>query len=126
MAYDFNDSRPLGPSYDSQNRRSQGGAGNPPGGARVCKDLQSLIADAEALLRSTVDVMGDQASEARARLQKSLTQARDRLADDLESIADHGRDAVSAADEFVHTRPWPVIGVAALAAVTAGFFLSRR
>jgi ElaB protein len=78
------------------------------------------------LLKSTVDVVGEQAAEARSRLQKSLAQARDRLADDLESITDHGRDAISAADDFVHTRPWPVIGLAALAAVTAGFLLSRR
>jgi ElaB/YqjD/DUF883 family membrane-anchored ribosome-binding protein len=90
------------------------------------QDFHSLIADAEALLKSTVDVVGDQAAEARSRLQKSLLHARDRLAEDLESITDHGRDAVSAADEFVHNRPWPVIGLAALAAVTAGFFLSRR
>ena len=90
------------------------------------KDFHSLISDAEALLKSTVDVMGEQAAEARSRLQKSLAQARDRLSDDLESITDHGRDAVAAADEFVHERPWPVIGLAALAAVTAGFFLSRR
>jgi ElaB/YqjD/DUF883 family membrane-anchored ribosome-binding protein len=90
------------------------------------KDFHSLISDAEALLKSTVDVMGDQVTEARSRLQKSLAQARDRLTDDLESITDHGRDAVAAADEFVHERPWPVIGLAALAAVTAGFFLSRR
>ena len=90
------------------------------------KDFHSLISDAEALLKSTVDVVSDQAAEARSRLQKSLAQARDRLTEDLESITDHGRNAVSAADEFVHERPWPVIGLAALAAVTAGFFLSRR
>jgi ElaB/YqjD/DUF883 family membrane-anchored ribosome-binding protein len=90
------------------------------------QDFHSLISDAEALLKSTVDVVGEQAAQARSRLQKSLAQARDRLAEDLESLTDHGRDAVSAADEFVHNRPWPVIGLAALAAVTAGFFLSRR
>jgi ElaB/YqjD/DUF883 family membrane-anchored ribosome-binding protein len=90
------------------------------------KDFHSLISDAEALLKSTVDVMGDQAAEARSKLQKSLAQARDRLADDLETITDHGRDAIAAADEFVHERPWPVIGLAALAAVTVGFLFSRR
>ena len=87
-------------------------------GLHAVKDFETLFADAEALLHSTVDVVGDQASQARARLQKSLVQAKDRLAEDLESL--------SAADDFVHRRPWPVIGLAALAAVSAGFFLSRR
>ncbi len=111
-------------------KRRNGGAGaaraTRQAGVESVQDFHSLISDAEALLKSTVDVVGDQAAEARSRLQKSLAQARDRLADDLESITDHGRDAVSAADDFVHTRPWPVIGLAALAAVTAGFLLSRR
>jgi ElaB/YqjD/DUF883 family membrane-anchored ribosome-binding protein len=95
-------------------------------GLHAVKDFETLFADAEALLHSTVDVVGDQASQARARLQKSLVQAKDRLAEDIESLQDHGLEAISAADDFVHRRPWPVIGLAALAAVSAGFFLSRR
>ncbi len=115
--------------HNSANRRTAGARAaraTRQAALESAKDFHSLIADAEALLKSTVDVVGDQAAEARSRLQKSLAQARDRLADELESLTDHGRDAVSAADEFVHARPWPVIGLAALAAVTAGFFLSRR
>lgn len=95
-------------------------------GLHAVKDFETLFADAEALLHSTVDVVGDQASQARARLQKSLVQAKDRLAEDIESLSDRGLEAMSAADDFVHRRPWPVIGLAALAAISAGFFLSRR
>ncbi len=95
-------------------------------GLHAVKDFETLFADAEALLHSTVDVVGDQATQARARLQRSLGQAKDRLAEDLESLQEHGLEAVSAADDFVHRRPWPVIGIAALAAISAGFFLSRR
>jgi ElaB/YqjD/DUF883 family membrane-anchored ribosome-binding protein len=115
--------------HGSSNRRNAGARAaraSRQAALESAKDFHSLISDAEALLKSTVDVMGDQAAEARSRLQKSLAQARDRLADDLETITEHGRDAVTAADEFVHERPWPVIGAAALVAVTAGFFLSRR
>jgi ElaB/YqjD/DUF883 family membrane-anchored ribosome-binding protein len=95
-------------------------------GLHAVKDFETLFADAEALLHSTVDVVGEQATQARARLQKSLVQAKDRLAEDLEALQDRGLEAVSAADEFVHRRPWPVIGIAALAAIGAGFFLARR
>ncbi len=115
--------------HNSANRRNTAGKAaraTREAALESAKDFHSLIADAEALLKSTVDVVGDQAAEARSKLQKSLLQARDRLADDLESLTDRGRNAVSAADEFVHNRPWPVIGVAALAAIAAGFFLSRR
>jgi ElaB/YqjD/DUF883 family membrane-anchored ribosome-binding protein len=90
------------------------------------QDFQTLFADAEALLHSTVDVVGDQAKQARERLQESLNDAKERLADDIESLTDRGREAASAVDDFVHVRPWPVIGVAALAAIAAGFILGRR
>ncbi len=90
------------------------------------QDFQTLFADAEALLHSTVDVVGDQAKQARERLQESLAEAKERLADDIESLTDRGREAASAVDDFVHVRPWPVIGVAALAAIAAGFILGRR
>jgi ElaB/YqjD/DUF883 family membrane-anchored ribosome-binding protein len=92
----------------------------------AAKDFETLFADAEALLHSTVDVVGEQATQARARLQRSLVQAKDRVAEEFESLSDRGLEAVSAADDFVHRRPWPVIGLAALAAISAGFFLSRR
>ncbi len=115
--------------HERASRRSAGtraGRASRQPGLHAAKDFETLFADAEALLHSTVDVVGDQASQARARLQKSLVQAKDRLAEDLESLQDHGLEAVSAADDFVHRRPWPVIGLAALAAISAGFFLSRR
>jgi ElaB/YqjD/DUF883 family membrane-anchored ribosome-binding protein len=116
-------------SHGSASRRNAGtraARATRQAGLHAAKDFETLFADAEALLHSTVDVVGDQASQARARLQKSLVQAKDRLAEDLESLQDHGLEAVSAADDFVHRRPWPVIGLAALAAISAGFFLSRR
>lgn len=66
-------------------------------GAETVQDFAALIADAEA---------------ARVRLQKSL--------------AAHGRNAASAADDYVHSQPWPVIGLAALAAFGAALLLTRR
>ncbi len=90
------------------------------------QDFESLFADAEALLKSTVDVVGDQATQARERLQKSLVAAKDRMADDIETLTGQGLEMVCAADDFVHRRPWPVIGVAAFLALSAGFLLARR
>jgi len=94
--------------------------------AAVARDFETLIADAEHLLHSTADVVGDQAAQARARLERTLTAARDRVAEDVDSLTEHGREAVAAADDYVHRKPWQVLGVATIAAIAAGFFLSRR
>jgi ElaB/YqjD/DUF883 family membrane-anchored ribosome-binding protein len=95
-------------------------------GSATARDFESLISDIEDLLKTTVDSVGEQAEAARSRVQKSLAQAKDLLADDVESISAHGLEAASAADDFVRSRPWQVIGLAALAALGAGFLLSRR
>jgi ElaB/YqjD/DUF883 family membrane-anchored ribosome-binding protein len=94
--------------------------------AALAKDFQTLISDAEELMHVTADSVGEQAAAARVRMQKSLSQVRDRLSDDMESLTERGREAVSAADDYVHRRPWQVIGVTAVAAAVAGFFFSRR
>jgi ElaB/YqjD/DUF883 family membrane-anchored ribosome-binding protein len=44
----------------------------------------------------------------------------------MDSISERGKEAAVAADDYVHNKPWQVIGVAAVAALAAGFFLSRR
>jgi ElaB/YqjD/DUF883 family membrane-anchored ribosome-binding protein len=94
--------------------------------AATARDFESLIGDIEDLLRSTVDSVGEQAEAARTRVQKSLAQAKELLAEDVESISARGLEAASAADDFVRSRPWQVIGLAALAALGAGFLLARR
>jgi ElaB/YqjD/DUF883 family membrane-anchored ribosome-binding protein len=94
--------------------------------AAVARDFETLIGDAEDLLESTKGAVGDQASAARARLQKSLMETRDRLSDQLDTIAERGKEAAAAADEYVRAKPWQVIGIAAAAALVTGWFLSRR
>jgi len=98
--------------------------------AAVTRDFESLIGDAEDLLHSTTDAVGDQATAARARLEKSLLQARDRLSDQMDSlterVTERGKEAAAAAGDYVHNKPWRVMGVAVVAALAAAFFLSRR
>lgn len=113
--------------HGTASRRVNGARSSARRAARgATRDFETLFADAEALLHSTVDVVGDQAKQARERLQESLEEAKERFADDIESLTDRGREAASAVDEFVHVRPWHVIGVAAVAAIVTGFVLGRR
>lgn len=86
----------------------------------------NLVADAEALLNTTADAVGSQAASARARLQRTLSQAKQSVRDGLDAAASQGRGAARATDNFVHDRPWPVIGTVAVAAVAIGFLLGRR
>jgi ElaB/YqjD/DUF883 family membrane-anchored ribosome-binding protein len=94
--------------------------------AAIAKDFESLLSDAEDLLRSTADSVGEQAAAARSRLRQSVTVARDWLTEEKDSLTETGREAVAAADDYVHRKPWQVIGIAAVAAIAAGWLLGRR
>ena len=95
-------------------------------GKDAASEFESLVADADDLLRNTVDTMGTQTAAARARLQKSIAQTRERLSAGLHSVTEQGRQAASAADGFVRESPWQAVGVAALAGLAVGFLIARK
>ncbi len=39
------------------------------------------------------------------------------MSDQMDSLTERGREAAAAADDYVHTKPWQMIGVAAVAAL---------
>ena len=93
---------------------------------RILDELRNVLHDAEELLRATAGQAGEKAAEARARAQASVAAARDRLAGLGEQAADRVRAAGERADQYAHSNPWTVVGLAAVAGLLAGLLLSRR
>ena len=89
---------------------------------RLMRDLHSVVAEAEALLRATAGQAGEGSSEMRAKVQASLDRARQHLHD----LQDAAVEKAKAADAYVHQNPWPVIGVAAAVGLLLGMLISRR
>ena len=92
----------------------------------LAADLRKAVEDAQALLRSSVDVAGDEVAGARDRIKTLLNQSRQDL-DHLEQAAvARAKAAGDAADGFVHQRPWQSIGVAAGIGLLLGLLIGRR
>ena len=81
----------------------------------MLEDLRAVIADAEELLRATADQAGPRAQEARARVEASLHEARERLQGVGQEL-----------DSKVRANPWTAIGIAAAVGLIAGVLLSRK
>jgi ElaB/YqjD/DUF883 family membrane-anchored ribosome-binding protein len=93
---------------------------------QLIDDLRAVVAEAEALMGSTVGEAGERVREARHRAAESVDKARARLTD-LES--DLGGKADAAAEEalrFVRDKPWQALGLAAAVGLIAGLVLGRR
>lgn len=89
-------------------------------------DLQSVVTDAEELLRATANQAGEGAATARARIQKSLQAAKERIVDAEELVVERTREAAKATDQYVHDNPWKAIGISACVGAIVGMLIARR
>lgn len=93
---------------------------------KLMQDLRAVIEDAEALLKATAGQAGEKVDAARSRAEDSLRQAKMRLQDMGLDIEKRARAGAAAADNYVHEKPWHVIGAAAGLAFLIGYLLGRR
>ena len=94
--------------------------------SKVAGDIKSVITDTEDLLKAAAEVSGDGFAIARGKFEEKLGSVRARLADASEAAVGTARKTAAAADDYVHDRPWTVIGVTAAAGILIGFLAARR
>jgi ElaB/YqjD/DUF883 family membrane-anchored ribosome-binding protein len=93
---------------------------------KLAADFDTLVSDAEELLRTTANYSGQGYAAARAQFEEHLDQIRGKMSE-AESIAtEKYRQAVQNTDRYVHANPWQAIGVVAALGVLIGFLASRR
>jgi ElaB/YqjD/DUF883 family membrane-anchored ribosome-binding protein len=93
---------------------------------KLMEDLRVVVQDAEALLKATAGQAGDRISEARARAEDSVRQARERLQGVEDDLTGQAKAAVRDADRYVRDNPWQAIGIAAGAGLLIGLLLGRK
>ncbi|MBC8024598.1 MAG: DUF883 domain-containing protein [Steroidobacteraceae bacterium] len=93
-------------------------------GARAAADttvveLTRVVAQAEELLKTLGEEGGAAVEAVRQRVQRTVSQAKVRLADASDRVRERAVDASKATDRYVHDNPWRSIayGAAAGAAV---------
>jgi ElaB/YqjD/DUF883 family membrane-anchored ribosome-binding protein len=93
---------------------------------QLITDFKVVVADAEALLKATVNVGGEKVAEIRAKAEESLGIAKARMADAQSAMLAKTKEAAKATDAYVHENPWRSVGVAASIGVVIGLLIGRR
>ena len=93
---------------------------------KLVSAIRSEISDAEEMLSATADQASEKMTKLRGRIENRLREAKFRLIDAEEALIARTREAVHAADDYVHESPWIAIGVAAGVGVVVGLLLGRR
>jgi ElaB/YqjD/DUF883 family membrane-anchored ribosome-binding protein len=93
---------------------------------RLIKDFRTVITDAEELLKATANQTGERIGAARERVEESLRETKERLAELQDDVLARSRAAARRTDEYVHENPWQSIGVGAAVGFLLGMLISRR
>jgi ElaB/YqjD/DUF883 family membrane-anchored ribosome-binding protein len=93
---------------------------------QLIDDLQTVIRDAESLLRATAAQGGEKVQEVRARAEESVRQAKERLAGARKEAFEKAGALAGDANEFVRGNPWQAVGIAAGVGLVLGLLMSRR
>jgi ElaB/YqjD/DUF883 family membrane-anchored ribosome-binding protein len=93
---------------------------------QLMEDLQTVIRDAEGLLRATAAQGGEKIQEVRARAEESVRHAKERLAGVEREALQRAEKLAGDANEYVRSKPWHAVGIAAGVGLVLGLLISRR
>jgi ElaB/YqjD/DUF883 family membrane-anchored ribosome-binding protein len=89
---------------------------------RLVADFGTVIEDTEKLLQATAGQAGEKVLAARARVQESISAAKQKIG----GVEDLAVGKVKAVDDYAVEHPWGAIGVAAAVGALVGILISRR
>ena len=93
---------------------------------KLVTDVGVLVADTKDLVKATAVETGDKIVEMRGKVEQSIANLRPRLAQAEAVLREKTTVAVNATDNYVHTRPWPAIGMAAGVGLLIGLLIGRH
>lgn len=94
--------------------------------ARLAHEFNTVLDDAQDLLRHAAGEAGKGYAEARERLESSVRSARDRIGSVEDAVLASAREAGRSADGYVRSHPWESIAVGAGVGLLLGMLIARR
>lgn len=93
---------------------------------KLVTDVGVLVADTKDLVKATASGAGDKMVEIRGKIEQSVANLRPRLVEAEAGLREKTTAAAKAADDYVHTQPWPAIGIAAGVGLLIGLLIGRH
>lgn len=91
--------------------------------ADLARDFRTFVQDIDGLVRATADLTGEDLEKAKAKLGERISVAKKSLEGFGETIAERASKTATAANTYVHEKPWPVIGASVALGFLAAYLL---
>jgi ElaB/YqjD/DUF883 family membrane-anchored ribosome-binding protein len=85
--------------------------------------LHKFFDDVEELLRKVSSMQDAEIAKVRNRVESSIESVKSTVSNSAQSVVENTRKAALATDEYVHRKPWIVIGVTAVTGLLLGALL---
>jgi ElaB/YqjD/DUF883 family membrane-anchored ribosome-binding protein len=97
-------------------------------GARdqLLSDLKTVIQDAEAWLRHSGHLTGEEFKVAKAKFERTLVKAKDDIIRLEEAAVEKAKVAAKVTDEYVKENPWKAVGLGTAVGVVIGMLIARK
>jgi ElaB/YqjD/DUF883 family membrane-anchored ribosome-binding protein len=93
---------------------------------QLMKDLNTVIRDAESLLKATAAQTGEKIQEARSRAEDSVRHAKERLSEVEDEALKRAKEIAEEGEKYVRHNPWQAVGIAAGVGLVIGMLIGRR
>jgi ElaB/YqjD/DUF883 family membrane-anchored ribosome-binding protein len=93
---------------------------------QLLSDLKTVIQDAEAWLRHSGTLTGEEFKAAKAKVERTLVKAKEDIIRSQEAVVEKTKVAAKATDEFVTENPWKAVGIGAAIGLVLGLLIARK
>lgn len=92
---------------------------------KLVKDLKSVGADADGLLKEVANSTAEEFAAVRTKIEDKLGEAKSRLDSSRQAVSEKARRSADATHEYITENPWKVLGLAAAVGIIVGLLVRR-
>lgn len=93
---------------------------------KLVHDLQTVIDEAESLLKSADLPSSADFQSAKDRFERTIKNARDEIVRVEQLLVHKAKEAAQGTDDFVQGNPWQAVGLGAAIGLVVGLLISRK
>lgn len=94
--------------------------------ADISHEFKSFVSDIERLVKETASLTGDDLARAKIKLNQRINLAKHTINNASSTLMDGARKTATATNDYVHDKPWPVIGAGALVGFLVGVLIGNN
>lgn len=92
----------------------------------IANEFKLFVSDIERLLKDSAPLTGDDLAHAKIKLNQRINQAKQSISNAGGSMLEQAKKTAVRTNEYVHEKPWAIIGAGALVSFVLGMLLGHQ